>query len=236
MTTSPRTTLRRLILTATIGSFSFAALMGVVALLGAGFDDNQYRVLSTTLVAGFTSVAVLCYLGTAGSRFQLVGILGGLACVVPTVTALMLIWAEDSFGDDMWRTFGVGAVVAATLAQVCLLLGVAGARRSVGWLLWPTVGLAALLAAILSAQIVGDSASDNSIRFLGVVAILDVLGTVVTIALAKFGSASPAPALTVGLSGALAARLAGLAETQGRPASELLDEAVERYLRQSATR
>jgi len=59
MTTSPRTTLRRLILAATIGSFSIAALMGVVALLGGGFGDDQWRVLTTTLVAGFASVAVL---------------------------------------------------------------------------------------------------------------------------------------------------------------------------------
>jgi len=163
--------------------------------------------------------------------------LGGCVAVVPTVTALLMIWADDSF-EDLWRTFGVGAVVAATLAQVCLLLGVAGGRRSVALLLWPTIGLAALLAAIVSAQILGDSSSDDSFRLLGVVAILDVLGTVVTIALAKFGpaAAAPATAVQIGVSGALGARLADLAEAQGRPPRELLAEAVERYLRQSAAK
>ena len=63
-TTAP---IRRWIVRLTIGSFSVAALMGIVALLGGGeFGETEGRILLTTLLVGVVSIAVLCYLATAG--------------------------------------------------------------------------------------------------------------------------------------------------------------------------
>ena len=68
---------RRLVVFLTIGSFSIAALMGVIALLGGGsFGEREGQVLMTTLIVGTTSVAMLCYLATSGTRFQVVGASG----------------------------------------------------------------------------------------------------------------------------------------------------------------
>ena len=65
-TTAP---IRRAIVRTTIGSFSLAALMGIIALLGGGhFGATQGRVLLTTLLVGVVSIAVLCFLVTAGRR------------------------------------------------------------------------------------------------------------------------------------------------------------------------
>jgi len=240
---------RRAILALVIGSFSIAALMGVVALLSGDFDETQGKVLLTTLVVGCASICVLCYLATGGTPYQFVGLVGGVAVVVPVVTAMMLIWRDWDLFDEpsevVWKSFGIGVVVAATLAQMSMLLGLAWARRNLAWLLWPTLALAAVLAALISSMILGESDAEGLWRVLGVVAILDVLGTVVTAALAKFGGRQDAPevparpsARTSGLSIALPDTLAAAIEQRsretGRSPAHLVAEAVERYLDSNA--
>jgi hypothetical protein len=86
-------------------------------------------------------------------------------------------------------------------------------------------------------MILGELDAESIWRVFGVLAILDVLGTLVTIALAKFGRRAPVvdrgaqpPAGPVTLSGAQARAIEELARRTGRPAADLVSEAVERYL------
>ena len=231
MTTPANPSLRTLVVAAAIGSFSLAALMGVAALLGAGdFGETEWRILLTTLLLGCSSIVVLCYAATSGTPYRLVGAAGGVADVVAVAAALLMIWVRPDLGGGtrLGETLGVAIVLALTLAQVCLLLGVSGRRPSTRPLLWATVALAAVLAGTVSALIVGMDGGEGTVRFLGVVAILDVLGTVVTIALAVFG-ASPA-SLTVTVPPALASLLRDRADETGRPVRDLVDEALARYV------
>ena len=225
---------RRAIVTVTIASFSVAALLGVLALLGGDFGDTQVRVLLTTVAVGVVSIAVLCYLSTAGTSVQAVGVLGGVSVLVPLASALLLIWAEEWLGsndDAVWQAFGVGAVVAGTLAQACLLLVIARRKSPVVRLLLAvTLVLAALLAALLSALILGGAPDEDYVaRAVGVIAILDVLGTVVVAALGKFG---PGPDGTerVSLPDALVAELDRQAAATGRTRDEIAAEAIDHYL------
>jgi hypothetical protein len=231
-------TFRRVAATLTIGSFSVAALMGILALLGGGsFGDDQVRVLLTTLIVGCASICTLCYLATSGSRWAPLGMAGAIAVILPTVTSLMLVWADwDLFGDDMegvWKAFGIGVVLALTLAQLCLLLALAGDGR-LGAVLWPTVAIAAVLAVLIAGMILEEVDADDVWRLLGVLAILDVLGTLVTIALAKFGgrggSRAHDPRLRVTLSIDQTAALGRLSADAGRPPEELVGHAVDRML------
>jgi hypothetical protein len=235
---------RRVAVALTIGSFSIAALMGIVALLGGGdFGEGQGRVLLTTLIVGCASVSVLCYLATAGTPWYGVGAVGGLVLIVPVVTSLLMVWSDwDVFEDDgLLKWFGVGAVLAGTAAQLCLLLAVAW-DRNLGFLLWPTIGIAVLLAVYVSGMILNEADGDVSLRFMGVAAILDVLGTLVTIALAKFGRgavaaarrSSEASADPLSLPLELEARLSERAAALGRSRAGLLAEAVERYLAETS--
>ena len=164
--------------------------------------------------------------------------LGGVAVLVPLGAALVLIWAEDRLGandDAFFQAFGVGAVVAGTLAQACLLLAI-GYRKSpvVRLLLALTLVLAGLLAAILSALILGAEADGDFVaRAIGVIAILDVLGTVVVAALGRFGP-GPGGVEKISLPDALAAELDRRAAATGRSRDDLAAAAVEQYLRQGA--
>ena len=123
-------------------------------------------------------------------------------------------------------------MVAATLAQFSLLLALGSRRRPVAWLLWSTLALGSLLAVLVSSAVLGYDGGDRWGRFLGVVMILDVLGTVVTVALAVFGGepGRGAGRLTVSVDEPLAGRVRRLAEGSGRSASEVTTEALERYV------
>ncbi|MDP2773703.1 MAG: ribbon-helix-helix domain-containing protein [Nocardioides sp.] len=226
---------RKVIVTVTIVSFSVAALLGVLALLGGDFGDTQVRVLLTTLTVGVVSIAVLCYLSTAGTPFQLVGVLGGASVLVPLTTALLMIWGSDPGGrydDAVWQAFGVGTIVAGTLAQGCLLLVIAQRRSHlVRLLLVLTLVLAGVLAAILSAIVLGALPDEEYVaRGFGVVAILDVLGTVVVAALAKFGP-GPGDVEKVSLPAEMVAELDRRAAASGRSRDDFAAAAIDHYLR-----
>jgi len=239
-TTAP---IRRAIVRVTIGSFSLAALIGIVALLGGGdFGETQGRVLLTTLLVGVVSIAVLCYLVTAGRRSQPVGVAGGVVVLVPFATALVMIWGDVQHGpgEGLLRTFGIGSVAAATLAQASLLLAMAErARPAVRRILVATLTLAAALAVMVSLLITGYNPSgDTYYRLLGVVAILDVLGTVVAAALMRFagGAVESSRSVDIAIPAELDARLADAAIATGRDKSQLVAEALDRFLSETTAR
>lgn len=238
------TTFRRVATTVTIGSFSIAALMGIAALLGSGdFGEGEAKVLLTTLIVGSASINLLCYLGTAGTRFAQAGALGAAVLVVPVATSLHLVWKSwDEVPDGELKLFGSGVVAAVTLAQICLLLALAGERDNLRAPLWATIALAVGVAFIVSSLILGDVEADGIWRVLGVSAILDVLGTLVTIALAKFGgrnktsTSARSGRLQVSLGEDQAAELEQFARRTGRPIDHLVAEAVDSYLRAGIVR
>jgi hypothetical protein len=100
--------------------------------------------------------------------------------------------------------------------------------------------MATVLAAMLISLILGSDIGDNGARFFGVVAIVDVLGTIVTIALAVFGDSPTRGAVTgplsVELPAELADRLRRRAADTGRPAPALATEAVAQWLASTADR
>ena len=236
--TSTTAPIRRWIVRVTIGSFSLAALLGIVALLSGGdFGETEGRILLTTLLVGVVSIAVLCYLTTAGRRSQPVGVAGGVTVLVPLVTGLLLIWGDsDGSNDGLVKTFAIGGIVAATLAQVCLLLAPDGRGSSLARrMLTATIGLAALLAVLTSLLVLGVHPGDDGFyRGVGVVAILDVLGTVVGAALLKFGPGANSDHVTGGptlvLPPDVAAALAERAAATGRSRDEVAAEILRTHL------
>jgi hypothetical protein len=236
MTRKSSVPLRAVIVRITIVSFSVAALMGVVALLGGGdFGETEGKVLLTTLLVGVASVAVLCCLATAGGSYRAVGAVGAAVVLVPLGTGLAMIWGSGDEDVPLWlaRTFGVGSIAAATLAQASLLLAIA--RRARPWvrrLLGATLLLGVVLFVLASALVLGAEPGGVQLRVLGVVAILDVLGTVVVAALSRFGTettSEPASAL-MSISPALLAEIDAFATRTGRSREQTVSAALREYL------
>lgn len=232
MPKTSHTPLRTLIVRVTIVSFSVAALLGVMALLSGGdFGSTEARILLTTLLVGVVSVHVLCYLATADGSYRVVGAVGGAAVLVPLVAGLVMIWAgwENDVPLALGRTFGVGTVVAVTLAQACLLLVIATGRGPlVRALLTGTLVVAAVLGGLVSALILGFEPQGGGYpRLVGVVAIFDVLGTVVVAALAKFGGREDEAARLV-LPPDLVALVVARADARGQRPEDYLRDLLER--------
>jgi hypothetical protein len=236
---APVGTVRTVVVRTTIGAFSLAALLGIVALVGGrAFGSVEGRVLLTTLLTGVVSVLVLCYLLTADTRYRAVGAVGGATVLVPLVSALFLIWYDYETDPPvpLARTFGVGTVAALTLAQASLLLAIgAAAGPVVRRFLLATLALAGILAVQVSALVLGLHAHPDYLRLLGVVAILDALGTVVVAALTRFGAGARAPAsvATVVLPASVVERAGQRAAATGASVEEVVAAAVEAYLVES---
>jgi hypothetical protein len=230
-TRAAKTDVRRAVLAVTISSFSIAALMGIGALLGAGdFGETSVRVLVTTVVVGCASVITLCCLVAVGGRFQVVGVSGVLLALATAALGLLMIWSpSEDVIDSLLQTFGVAVAASVTMAQVCLLLGLAGARRSLAPVMWATVSLALVVFCMVSTLITGyDDPADGFFRTLGIVGILDVLGTLVTIAVGVFGR-SDDRALTFTIPPAVVARVQAESAATGRPVRDVVDQALARY-------
>ena len=95
--------------------------------------------------------------------------------------------------------------------------------------MWTTVVLATVLAGMVSALVLGLEPRNAYLRLLGVVAILDVLGTVVVAAVTRFGTRAPA-STTLSLPPELVRRVVTEAERTGRAPEDVVGEALDRYL------
>lgn len=216
-----------------IVSFGVSALLGIIALLGGGeFGRTQSNVLTSTVIVGLESLAVLCYLTLAGHRTAWVGLVGGVVSLVCAGTALWWVWGTWEFGNEPWQLFATTLVIALSLAQASLLLRLAD-RDGFRIGLALTLALAAVVAAMLIGPIVSESfpESDAYWRAFGVVAILDVLGTVVLMAMAAVGVRTSVARSRTSSPGQLGddvqRRLVELARQRGTTPDALLTEALD---------
>lgn len=231
--------LRSLVVKLVIVSFSLAALLGIIALVGADvLGDTGSKVLGTTFVVGVEALAVLCYLAVGNTRLWWLGVVGGIISLVPFAIALWLIWSESSQDGALLRTLGVAVTIAASLAQASLLSTVADRPRPrVVPLLAVTFAAIAVLAVMICYPIITDSEPSSWYwRILGIVAILDVLGTILVIALQKFTGGAGAPQHEPALPDALQARLVEAARERGTTPSALLGELLDDLPRKSTDR
>lgn len=222
--------LRRLVSTTVIVSFSLAALLGILALLGGGsFGETEGRVLLTTVIVGVESVAALCYLGLAGQRLAPIAAAGGVVSIAATVLALWLTWG----GDDstwLWQAFGVAATLAASLAQASLLLALVGRRTTRASLAGTLLAIAVVAVMAIIPIVTKSGMSDGYWRAFGVVAILDVLGTIVLTAIGVFRRRADEGTEPRLLTPAVESRLIDAAQQRGTSPSQLVSDALDAFM------
>lgn len=227
------TGVRRTAVVFVIVSLSIAALLGIVTLFTGEFGDVQTKILLTTLLVAAFAITALCHLAVVGRSPRIVGYVGIGASVLALVLGLTLIWVSWDNWNEIFsgvaKSFGVLAIVAASLAQANLLLLLAARRQSairIG--LYVTLGAIGLLALLLSLTIVTEGdipGSDGDLywRFVGVIAILDVLGTIVLPVLGRVFRDGTA-AVTVRLEGDAAAELMAQASARGVTPAQVVEE------------
>jgi hypothetical protein len=226
---------RRVAIVFVIVSLSLAALVGIATLLTGEFGELQGKVMLTTLLTAGFAITSLCHLAVVGRSLRVVGFAGIGASALALIAGAVLVWRPWDNWSEGWestlKAFAVLGITAASLAQANLLLLLAGRRKSVVRIgVFVTVGLIALLALLLFPPIIteGEIPGDNGDaywRFVGVVAILDVLGTIVIPVLGRVYRDGPR-AITVRLTGEAAGVLAAVSAERGVSAETVVAELV----------
>lgn len=241
--------IRRAAVVVLIASFSVTALVGCVVLLTSGFGETQGRVILTTLLIGVFSSVSLCHLAVVSRPVRAVGFAGLAVSAVALVLGLVLIWVPWGAGSwellgQAFRWFGTAGIVALTLAQVNLLLLLAGRRRHVivrvglpvTIVAASVVALMLVLPVVTEGAIPGSGASDLYWRLFGVIGIVDALGVVALPVLARLlrsgtpGETGAAPVAPVPPAAAtLDARIAALSAATGLDRETLLQRALDAF-------
>lgn len=230
---------RRAAIVALVVSLSSTAIIGIAVLLTGSFGELQGRVLGTTLIIAGFSILALCHLAVVGRPVRVVGFAGLAVSALALVLGLVVIWMPwhswpDGLLGGFLRWFGVAGILAGGLAHANLLLLLASRRQPVIRAAMAITLVAIAIVALMSIlPIVSDgsipgSAWDTYWRWFGVVAIIDVLGTVALPIVALLSrdrpNAEPGPRERAA---AIDARIASLADAYGVDRGTLLTQALD---------
>jgi hypothetical protein len=169
-----------------VGALCVAALVGIIAVTSGGdLDETSARVLASAL-----TLAVYLLLGLGGTAMARSGEawswLGGVAvtlCAAGALFTVWLWWVIDADGDDdsIAKAAGICALYAVATSHGSLLLRRIQKRAELGQTArYLTFGCGLLLATLLTADILSDDGEAVDPQLLAVLAILYVLGTVVS--------------------------------------------------------
>jgi hypothetical protein len=187
----PKTLLVRTLL----GCLSGTAALAIYAVLTASFDQTAVRILLSTLLVGLFCMLCLACLTVFDGRFKVVGVAGMAAATGALASGLTLTWGVDDDWDGgalpvFVRGFLLCAVAAFACAHAALLLRLDVER--LGGLRATVLACLALVATMLAVAVLSTDVLEveGYWRLLGVLAILDVFGTVALPVLARFGRSS----------------------------------------------
>jgi hypothetical protein len=189
--------LKRYFITAIITSLVISALIGILVILLGSFGEIQARILLTTLAIGIFSITSLANLRNLESqhisyrRFAELSIAFSLLAMLFT---LSLIWI--SVEHTPWKPALTFFVLAVSTAHASLLLPSRSRSTLLDVAVTATLACIAFVAGFLIYLIIVENTGVGEFfyRLLGVFAILDVLGTIVTPILARLVSnKSPQP-------------------------------------------
>lgn len=190
MNTSTLKGIRRVTVIVIIVAFAISAIVGIYALVAGDVNEMVGKVLGTTAVVGVVSVSILCHLAIVGRAIRIVGFVGIGASIVAFVTAMVMIWTN--WGDN-WNAQGqwgkallLSALLAGFLAQANLLLLLSSRKQPIirytlraTFVTMAVVYVCVALLTLTDGHI-ADGWNEGFGRMVGVFAILDALGTVVS--------------------------------------------------------
>jgi hypothetical protein len=215
-----------------VGALCTSALIAIAILLFGEFDDTTARILATTGLIGFFSLVSL-----PGGVLLDQGRYAGLAWVVIALAAggfllaMTLVWGDED-DETVWRLAGSVAAVAGAFSQTAT----ATSRRretdtpGIGLLYGLSIGAVFLLAVMIVAAIWEGIEDEGYYRFLGAVAVANVLLVLLQPVSRRLGGATqPSPR-----EGPPRDTFRLVFTLRGIPAQRAIDEAVKALERDGA--
>jgi hypothetical protein len=186
--------LKRYFITAIITSLVISALIGIFVILLGSFGEIEARILLTTLAIGIFSITSLANLRNLESEHRSYRRFAGLSIIFSLIAVLFtlsLIWI--SVEHTPWKPALVFFVLAVSTAHASLLLPSRSRSTLLDVAVTTTLACIAFVAGFLIYLIIAENADLGEFfyRLLGVFAILDVLGTIVTPIIARLTPKGP---------------------------------------------
>lgn len=176
-----RLNFKRFFLIALIGALVLSALVGIYVFLIGDFGDTENKILTTTLSLTVFSLLGLCSaLAYHKRNFYLFSILGMGFSLLGFIASLEIIWQVVPFQKEA-ELFMFLTILSFSFAHISLLLLVKIKYPMVKYAFYSTLGFIVIVAAMLSYVVFTHYDTEGLFfRLLGVFAILDVLGSIVT--------------------------------------------------------
>ena len=164
-----------------IGSLSIAGVMAIVIVLSGNLGETEARILGTTVsVAAFSLTGLAASLRFRQGSWTWVGVAGIAASALALLLTLLGIWTEPG-SEALGRTLAIVIILATALAYASVMLLVTPQHRAVATALLATLAVLAGVTGMLIALALSDfDYGEWFFRVLGALAILAVLGTLVT--------------------------------------------------------
>lgn len=181
---NPPIQFKRTFLLTMIVSLSISALIGIIIFLFGDFGETEAKLLMTTLtVGGYSLTGLCCSVLYERRKYNGLAVSGMIISVIAFLYSLLAIWEvielDNAFTGEALMTL---AILAFSTAHASLLLLITSGRPVVNVALAATMLFIALVAGMLIGLVLNGfgAVSEFFYRLLGVFAILDVLGTIVT--------------------------------------------------------
>lgn len=173
---------RQLFYRVLIAGLCLIALVAIVGFLSGDFDETDARVLGTTFaLVVYSATSLAGYSLLSRQKAVALGYAGIAASLLGFLTAMNLVWSDSGFDSDgTWKSSFVFLIVALAAAHTALLV----LRQqktdppSVEAVVGCTIGAISVLASMLVIAILKEVEDEGYYRFLGVIAVLWVLGTI----------------------------------------------------------
>jgi|SRR3989344_2055859 len=176
--------LKKVFLLTLITALSLSALIGIFIFLFGSFGDLESKILFTTLTIGAYSLTALCCGALYDKHKYLVfSMIGITISAIGFLLTLAVIWQRLMLTDiTIWKTLIIFVILSGSFAHASLLLLIKSKSIAVNVSLYLTLLFISLVALTLIFLIIMELSSIDQIwyRILGVWAILDVLGTIIT--------------------------------------------------------
>ena len=178
-----------LFLVSLIASLSISALIAIFVFLLGDFGDTEIKLLISTLTIGGYSLTGLCGSVLYERRiFTPLALAGIIVSVIGFLVTVGATWEIIDF-NDVWKPVAILAILGFSIAHGSLLLLARSDQNLVNRLLAATMAFIVIVALMLIYLVLAEADVDELyFRLLGVFAVLDVLGTIVTPILRKISS------------------------------------------------
>ena len=163
-------------------SLSISALIGIFVFLFGDFGETEARLLLTTLtIGGYSLTGLCCSVLYEKRKFTSLALSGIIISIIGFLFTVLVIWEAIDL-DDSWKALIIFIVLAASTAHSCVLLFIKSEKSLVNGALSATLIFISIVAIMFIILVLNefDDVGEFYFRLLGVFAILDVLGTIVT--------------------------------------------------------